>query len=382
MKIRVLETIRQGLIGGGETHLLSLVENLDKSLFEPIVLSFTEGPMVERLKEMGVETHVIHSERPFDISVWGKVKKFIRSHDIEIVHAHGTRAASNVLNAARSLRLPILYTVHGWSFHDDQHPIVKSLRKKGEEYLTGRMDLNISVSGSNQQTGKNAFKGFESVVIANGIDQEKFNPDRTFKDVRKEIGIPEDATVVLFIARFTHHKQPLKVIKGFCEAAKAEPSLRLLMVGEGDARPEALELVKKLDIGDKVYFQDFRQDVPDVLAAADIFVLASLWEGLAISLLEAMSMGKAVVGSNVDGNSEVIRHMENGWLAGINELEKNLAQAFIALSRDHSLRKRFQQNAVETITSRYNAVTMTRRTEELYHKVLRERKVLAKRSEY
>jgi glycosyltransferase involved in cell wall biosynthesis len=367
MKKRVLQTIRQGLIGGGETHLLSLVENIDKTFFEPVVLSFTDGPMVERVKEMGLETKVIHTERPFDVFAWGKVRQFIKDSNIDIIHAHGTRAASNTLRPARSLGLPFIYTVHGWSFHDDQHPVVKRIRIWGEQWITSHSDVNISVSESNQHTGKKYFGRFDSVVIPNGIDLQKFNPDRSLKDIRKEIGIPDDSILILFMARFTHHKQPLKVVRGFYEASIQSPGLRLLMVGEGDAKPEAVELVSKLGITDKVYFQDFRTDTPDVLAASDIFVLASLWEGLAISLLEAMSMGKPVVASRVDGNTEVVRHMENGWLVGLEGLEKNLAEAFVILSRDGELREKFKKNARATINTRYNAVTMTRKTEKIYH---------------
>ena len=77
-KIKVLECIRQGQIGGGESHLLSLLDNIDKDRFEPVVLSFTDGPMVERLRAMQVDTTVIHTERPFDFTRTGAVKKFIR----------------------------------------------------------------------------------------------------------------------------------------------------------------------------------------------------------------------------------------------------------------------------------------------------------------
>ena len=114
-KIKVLECIRQGQIGGGESHLLSLVENLDKSRYEPVVLSFTDGPMIERLKQMNIPVHVIPTTRPFDITKWRTVKKFIEEQKVSLVHAHGTRAASNVLQAAQSLKLPLIYTIHGWS---------------------------------------------------------------------------------------------------------------------------------------------------------------------------------------------------------------------------------------------------------------------------
>ena len=169
-KIRVLECIRQGQIGGGESHLLSLVENLDKTQFEPAVLSFTDGPMIERLKQMGIPVHIIHTTKPFDVLKWKTVKKFIREQNVDLIHAHGTRANSNILWAAKSLGIPVIYTVHGWSFHPDQTPFTRKIRITGEKYLTSRSDLNISVSASNQQTGKDFIPSFHSVVINNGID--------------------------------------------------------------------------------------------------------------------------------------------------------------------------------------------------------------------
>ena len=150
-KIRVLECIRQGKIGGGESHLLSLTAHLDRERFEPVVLSFTDGPMMDRLREMGVETRLIYTEKPFDVRVWGRVKRLLEEVQPDIIHAHGTRANSNVLWAARSLGIPVVYTVHGWSFHQDQHPMVRRLRIWGEKYLTEKSQVNISVSASNQQ---------------------------------------------------------------------------------------------------------------------------------------------------------------------------------------------------------------------------------------
>jgi glycosyltransferase involved in cell wall biosynthesis len=372
-KIRILETIRQGQIGGGESHLLSLVENLDKNRYEPVVLSFTEGPMVDRLKAMGIQTEVIYTEKPFDISKWKRVKAFIAANNIQLVHAHGTRANSNVFWATKKLQLPLVYTIHGWSFHDDQNPLIKKVRVMGEQLLTKKSDINISVSASNQLSGKKTFKGFESVVVNNGIDQNKFDPARSFKDVRSELNIPKDVTLVLFVARFIHQKQPLKLISAFAHAVKQLPSLRLLMVGDGDQKAEALEMVKQLGIAEQVIFAPFRQDVPDVLAAADIFVLPSLWEGLPIGLLEAMSMGKAIIGTQVDGTSEVIRHDVNGLLLPVETLDNTLPQTILQLT-DPALRERLGKEARATISSTYSAATMTRQIEGLYEQLLKQYK--------
>lgn len=368
-KIKVLECIRQGQIGGGESHLLSLVENLDKEKFDPVVLSFTDGPMIERLRQMNLPSHIIPTTKPFDFSKWKEVKELMKQEGIELVHAHGTRANSNVLWAARSLGIPVIYTIHGWSFHPDQKAVVRNIRIMGEKYLTSKSDLNISVSASNQQTGKNYMKAFQSVVVNNGIDLQKFNPDKNFKNIRKEIGLPEDAMLVLFIARFTSHKQPLSLIRAFAEALPSNPELHLLMVGDGDQKEEAKKIIEELKLKDKITLVPFRQDVPDVLAAADIFVLPSLWEGLPIGLLEAMAMGKAIIASNVDGTSEIIVDQENGWLIETKNLVSNLAKAIVILSKNEENRKRLGKNARNTVSERFNAKNMTRQIENIYMEI-------------
>ncbi len=368
-RIKVLECIRQGQIGGGESHLLSLVENLDRDLFDPVVLSFTDGPMMQRLRSLGVNSHVIYTEKPFDISKWSKVKDLLKAEKPDLVHAHGTRASSNTLWAARSLKIPLIYTVHGWSFHDDQQPLVRRLRIMGEKYLTSRSNLNIAVSASNRQSGLDHIPGLKAVVINNGIDQQKFSPSRTFGNIRQELNIPSDALLVLFIARFTAHKQPLTLIRAFKEALPALPRMHLLMVGDGDQKEEGVRLAKELDLAGKVSFQAFRQDVPDVLAAADIFVLPSLWEGLPIGLLEAMAMGKAVIATRVDGTKEVVRHDENGILVSPGDVPA-LAEALICLGKDETLRNKIRQKAMETVRQQFNAAVMTREIEQEYSRLV------------
>jgi glycosyltransferase involved in cell wall biosynthesis len=373
-KIRVLECIRQGKIGGGESHLLSLTAHLDRSRFEPVVLSFTDGPMMERLKEMGVETRLIYTEKPFDIRIWGQVKRLLQAEAPDIIHAHGTRASSNVLWAARKLGIPVIYTVHGWSFHQDQHPLVRRLRILGEKYLTERSEVNISVSASNQQSGKEMIPQFRSVVINNGIDQQKFDPERAYSDIRAELGIARDSVVVLFIARFTAHKQPLILIRAFARALTmlqgiGAAGLHLLMVGDGDEKDAGVALARELGLEDKISFQAFRQDVPDVLHAADIFVLPSLWEGLPIGLLEAMAMRKAVIGTRVDGTREVLQDGDNGLMVEPGDVD-GLAAAIVRLAADRELRESLRARAFQTVRQRFDAATMTREIESIYSKVL------------
>lgn len=371
VKIKLLECIRQGQIGGGESHLLSLLENLDRSIYEPVVLSFTDGPMVERLKLLNVNTHIIHTKIPFDIRVRKKITKLLVEEKIELVHCHGTRAISNLYMSAKSLNIPVIYTIHGWSFHNDQQPIIKKIRIWTEKFFTSTSAANIAVSESNRMTGKNYFKNFEATVINNGIDQQKFDPNKNFNDIRAAFKILPTAILIIFIARFTSQKQPLSLINAFAEAVKKNPSLELMMVGEGDENKIALEKVFKLKLSHKIHFLPFRQDVPDLLAAADIFVLPSLWEGLPIGLLEAMSMGKAVIATNVDGTKEIIKNNENGLLIETSNLTQDLTESILHLSTNENLRNQLGINAKKTIQENFSASEMTKKIENLYAQVLR-----------
>jgi glycosyltransferase involved in cell wall biosynthesis len=331
LKTNVLLAIRQGEIGGGETHVLDLVHAMNTARYNIFVLSFTSGPMVERLKEIGVPCYVIHTVKPFDFSVWGKVKKLLVSLNIELVHAHGTRANSNTFWATKSLSLPFIYTVHGWSFHQNQHPLVYKSKVWIEKLLTRQADTVINVSKSNQLDGVTKFQMKRSVVIYNGISQEKFNPQKAYNDIRKEFNISGSKIVVGYMVRMTEQKDPHTMIRAIQLAMKQSKELVFLMVGDGDLRESTEALAKKLGVMDHVIFTGFRTDIPDILNAIDIYCLPSLWEGLPIGLLEAMGMKKAVIATAVDGSVEVIKNGKTGLLIDKNNPE-DLAKKLLYLA--------------------------------------------------
>ncbi len=368
-KIKVLETIRQGEVGGGETHILNLVESLDRTVFEPIVLSFTKGQMIDELNKSNVKNFVIPSTKAFDFAKWKTVKKLLKAEEIDIVHIHGTRANTNVYWAARSLNLPIIYTIHGWSFHDEQSFFTKKVRIFFEHFFTKRSTKNISVSASNQQTGFDEIKDFNSVVINNGIDVQKFNPENSFRNVRKELGIDDAKIVVGFTGRITAQKDPLTLIKAFKKVNEKNKNAVLLMIGDGDLKADAVRLSEALQISDAVIFQSFRNDVPDILNAIDIFCLPSLWEGLPIALLEAMAMKKAIIATAVDGTKEIIGDKKNGLIVPPQNANA-LAEAIFFLIDEKELCKKFGDEARKTVASNFDVKKMTKQTEDIYLEVL------------
>ncbi|WP_316749089.1 glycosyltransferase family 4 protein [Pedobacter gandavensis] len=367
-KIKILQAIRQGKVGGGETHVLDLVNELNKQEFESVILSFTEGPMVEKLRADGFKVYVVPTEKPFNYKVWKAVKKIVEQEKIDLIHAHGTRANSNTFSTAKSLSIPIIYTVHGWSFHPDQSAAVKIIRTLSERFLVNMANKTICVSQSNLNEGLLKFPMPEATVILNGINQQKFSPDQTFKPVRTELNIPSDAVLIGYIARITAQKEPLNFLRAIARVP-SDLNAKFLIVGDGELKAEMLELATSLNLNDRVTFQDFRSDIPDVLNAVDIFCLPSLWEGLPIALLEAMAMKKAIVATEIDGINDLIQPGQNGILVPVSNPDK-LAEAITLLIENTELRTRLGIQAGATVAEKFNVDRMTRSVEEVYRSLV------------
>ena len=370
MRKRVLEVIRQGQIGGGESHLLDLVDLMSKEEVEPVVLSFTTGEMVRRLTAMGIRCHVIESLRAFDLRVTRQVEQLLRDEHIDMVHAHGSRAASNMLMPARRLHLPLLYTVHGWSFHDDQSPVVFRLRAWSERLLCRQATAVICVSQSNADTGLRRCGLREAVVIENGVNLRRFDAQAVPTVLRTTLGFGQDDVVAGFVGRCTKQKSPLDFLAAVAKAHGRDERVKALFVGEGDMDAEVDAYIRSQQMESYVCRQPFRTDVPELLQAMDIYCLPSLWEGLSIGLLEAMAMGKAVVATPTDGTREVIRHEENGLTVPFGDAD-GLCQAILRLAADAALRQRCGQAAVSLVCQRFNAQTTADRTLQVYRKILK-----------
>jgi glycosyltransferase involved in cell wall biosynthesis/ubiquinone/menaquinone biosynthesis C-methylase UbiE len=367
-KTRVLMTIRQGKIGGGETHVLDLVKALDRQYFEPFVLSFTPGPMVDELKKLNIPCRVIHTEKPFDFKVWKKVSALIQSFQIDILHAHGTRALSNSFWAAKKTGVPIIYTVHGWSFHQNDNVIKYRLKLWSESFLTKQAQCVINVSNSNQNDGINKFNMKRSAVIYNGINQDKFNTQNDFNDIRASLQIPKDKLLVGYIARFTSQKDPYTMMEAILLSLKQNDALVFLMVGDGALRTPIETLIDKHQLKNKVIFTGFRTDIPDILNALDIYCLPSLWEGLPIGLLEAMAMGKAVIATAVDGTKELIESGVNGILIDTKS-PKELSENILRLASNAFEMKALGDQAKQFVKDFFDIKKMTKATEQVYEQI-------------
>lgn len=365
--IKVLEVIRQGHVGGGESHLIDLVTNFPSDI-QPVILAFTSGQMIDNLRGKGIRCYVIETGKAFDYYVQREIRQIIKQEEINIIHAHGTRAASNMVFLSQIMRIPMIYTVHGWSFHQDQSRIIKGLRMLIEKMLCAMCRQVICVSESNLLTGKKAFGLNHAVVIENGINLARFNASNKFKDLRAEFGFSSQDFIVGFFGRMTIQKDPLTFIKAIKKASAIEPKIKALLVGEGDLDKEIADAIIVNNLQTIIHRLPFRQDVPDMLAAINVFCQPSLWEGLSIALIEAMAMKKAVLVTPTDGTKEIIQDGFNGSVVEYTDFN-SLADKIVSYSTNNELLLKHGENAFNLVKERFDAQRVSGRVAYIYRNI-------------
>lgn len=367
--IRVLEVIRQGQIGGGESHLLDLVTFIDKNKITPICLSFTDGEMIRRLQDIGIKCHIINTTKPFDIKIQNQIKQLIKTENIQLVHAHGSRAASNMVLPCQNLHIPLLYTVHGWSFHDDQPFIIKKLRALSEKIICHFCNKVICVSQSNADTGKKVFGLNGAQVIENGINLKRFNPSIDYQNLRPSMHLEQEDFVVGFIARCTKQKNPILFLQALEIAHKKNATIKGVFVGEGEMDNEVDMYIQNHQMGLYLYRSPFRTDVPELLHSIDAYCLPSLWEGLSIALLEAMAMEKTIIATPTDGTSELIHHEENGLIIPFNDAQ-TLADSISLLADSPETCTQYGRSARALVEQRFNAQRVSDMVTQIYEDLI------------
>ncbi len=364
-RVTVLQTIRQGKIGGGESHVLSLISMIDTARFRPVVLSFTEGEMVDVLLKMGITVYVIPTTKPFNLFVINKVASIIKKEKVELIHSHGTRATSNTFYAAKQTKIPIIYTVHAWSFHPSLHSLSFKVRVFFEKLLTEKVNLTICVSNVNQQEGIRLFRLNNSKVIPNGVDLHKFNYQEEFSDVRHEFGIPKERFLVGYIVRMNKQKDPITLLRAVKKVVLSNKNISFLFVGEGDLKAEMEKFIKKNNLCDSIFFKGFRTDIPRILSSIDVYVLPSLWEGLPIGVLEAMAMEKKIIVSDAEANKELIANNDNGIVFQRQDVD-GLASSILRMYQDSIKAKGMAIKARKVVYQKYDLQNMVREIERTY----------------
>jgi len=351
-------------LGGLEQVIVTLLRTIDRSRFEPSILCLRKiGPMAERLNGIDIPIFQVpwSPHRP-NYLAFREVGRILREQRINVIHTHNTWAfVDGGLGGLLAGVKTHIHTDHARSFPDH-------LRLMVAEHVMSH--LTYKVVGVSQDSAEK-LRRYEKIprrkltVITNGIETDRYRCVINAGAKRRELGIGDRAPIIGLNARLTEQKGITYLLQCLPVIRARFPNVMLLVAGEGNLLDKLMAEAAQLGVSDHVRFLGLRTDAHELLQLYDVYASASLWEGLPMSLLEAMAARRAIVSTDVGGVSTAIEHGVNGTLVGSRDPQA-LATAIIELLESASLRERYGDAASRLVDLRFSAEAMTRRYEQLY----------------
>jgi glycosyltransferase involved in cell wall biosynthesis len=320
------------------------------------------GWLGDLFRRAGFRPEVFRLKRPLDPGCVSGLMTLFREHDIDAVHSHEFTMAVYGAAASRLMNLPHVITMHGGFY------VGKALRRRvALRWAIRQSDHAVMVSRATQRQYCAELGVEESrfTVIPNGVPTAKGDARR----VRAEFGIAEEDCVLVAVGTLERHKGHRVLLEALAQLASrgAVTPWKLIIAGGrgGDQHQSLLEYIREKDLGDRVRVVLNRDDIADLLALADVFVMPSLWEGLPMALLEAMVAGKAIVASAIAGMPEAIVDQREGLLVPAGE-STALADALALLLNDPARRALLGQLAGDRAKREFTVGVMADRYQALY----------------
>jgi glycosyltransferase involved in cell wall biosynthesis len=345
--------------GGAEMVMLRLGEALRSRGHEvvPVGPATGCGWLADVFRQRGFMPEQFLLRRPLD---WGCLRGMVdmlRRRRVDVIHSHEFTMAVYGTAAARWLGIPHVVTMHG------NQTTTSRWRRRATLGLALRYsDAVIAVSGDTKRfyDAQLGLRSHPLRVVPNGVP--RLEGDRTI--VRRELALNAADQLVVATGSLVPRKGHAVLIKAL--AAQTNGACwHLAIAGNGPERGPLDELVRALDLESRVHLLGHRDDIGDILAASDIFAMPSLWEGLPLSLLEAMSCGKPIVASATSGIPEAVTSEQDGLLVSPGSVEE-LTAALDRLLTDASLCQRLSERAAARGRAVFSIDAMTDQYEDTY----------------
>lgn len=369
-RLRVLLLTDEMEVGGTQRQIVHIARNLDRSAFEPVVLFFRNPSFfVDELQQAGVRVIQVEKQGRIDLRFVWRLVQTLRRERFDVMQCF---AFSGELWGAVARRLVP---------RRERPALISSVRGVYEWY--GRMHWRIKrwVSGDSERVIANSRMGADYAarqmglppsairVTYNGVEATPATPGRA-AGLRAELGVPVDGLLVLFVGRLVVHKDVPTLLEAVASLRGRHPGLRVALAGDGPLRESLEARIAALSLQDVVRPLGQRDDVADLIEAADAIVLPSLREGLSNVILEGMMGGKPVVASNAGGNVELIEHDRSGLLFEVGQAPA-LAQALERLAHDAALRQRLGEGARQRAEAAFSIPSMVQAYEQHYREAAR-----------
>lgn len=386
--MRVAHIITRLILGGAQENTVLNCEDLLRDYGDDVLLITgpplgQEGSLLQRARSANVPLLMIPALRRA-IHPWHdwvslrSIRRELRAFQPDVVHTHSGKAGLLGRIAARALCVPaIVHTVHGAPFHPYQSVLARSVLRRCERYAARRCDRLVSVADAmtEQMVRARVAPREKFVTVYSGMEVDQFLQASELRwAVRKELGYDDGQIVIGKVARLFHLKGHADVIDAAARLVARHPQVQILLVGDGVLRPQIERQVARAGLGGHVRLLGLvgPERIPGLMAAMDILVHASLREGLARVLPQALITGRPVVSYDVDGAREVVIPGETGFLAPPRDVAA-LAAGLESLVVDVGLRQRLGDEGRRRFAEQFRHETMTRRLREIYAQVLAEK---------
>jgi len=347
--------------------MLTLLTRLDRTRFRPMLAA--HPGLIEKLRPdlpADVEVLPITLGSPRDLGAGRRFMHLLVDRRVDVLHSHMFQASRFASPLGWLARVPVVI----------ETPHVRESWRKGWlkgtyaiDRLLGRcVTAFIAVSEANGKylRTEKRLPGEKIFVIRNGSPIERFDLEHaTPPALRAELGIDEHAPVVLVLARLEPQKGHRVLLDAWKSVVASFPMARLVCVGEGNLRQQLAGQAAALKIADSVLFVGYQSNVPDWLALSDFTVLASFYEGLPLAAIESLAAGRAVIGTSVDGTTEVVLDGKTGLLVPPGE-PNPLSAAICRLLGSPELARNLGRAGRRFVETHFSHQRQVQETEALY----------------
>lgn len=379
----IVHVITQLELGGAQQNTLDTCARLDRSRFDVVLLAGEGGYLdaaaarIDALDFRSLKNLVRPISPAIDRAGYRELRGHLESIRASrpgpmIVHTHSTKAGMLGRLAARAAGADaIVHTIHGFGHPALANPLLRCAAILAEKWLAPRTDRFLAVSRANIEEGERLglFARTPVELVRSGFDLDAFRAkDLTRSAARAALDLDPYAPLVGMVACLKPQKAPLDFAAIAALVAGRHPGVRFVLAGDGELRGALESRLRALGIADRFTLLGWRDDVPRVLRALDVFVLTSRWEGLPRSVAQAMASGVPVVATAVDGTRDVVRDAETGFAIAPGDVEHG-ARRVLELLADDALRARLAAAAARNVAE-FDVDLMVRAQERIYESLL------------
>ncbi|MBI5788300.1 MAG: glycosyltransferase [Candidatus Schekmanbacteria bacterium] len=349
--------------GGAEKHLVHVLKNLNRTKFEPSVACFRKiGQYLPQVEALNIPVINLGVRKVYNFQGISKIlsfSKFVKEQKIDIIHAYLYKANIFGTLVAKNVGIPVIIS------NRNVNSLMRFREKLIHKKISALADKITAVSDEvKSQDLELGIPADKIITIYNGVEI----PNRQLVDIpnkKRELGLNSDDVVIGTVANLAPRKGHKYLLEAAAKIIAVKPSVKFLLIGDGGLKQELLETARNLKLGKNVIFAGHREDVAELLAVMDIFVLPSLGEGMSNALLEAMAAGLPCVATNVGGNPEVVQDGVTGFIVPPKEPDK-IAEAVCRLLADKQMALALGMKGKKRVMSKFTVREMVLQMERLY----------------